>query len=135
VLRLLLSPRWLAGHVLAVAACAACLWLGWWQWGRAHHGGGLQSMGYALQWPLFGGFFLFAWVRMVRLELARRSAEGPQAPGTGGPPAADPVRPAWAYQPPVIDDEDGDEELAAYNRHLAALHQQDTERNDREVAG
>jgi hypothetical protein len=135
VRRLLFSPRWLAGHLLAAAACAACVALGWWQWDRAHHGGDLQNLGYALQWPLFGAFFVFAWVRMVRIELARRSGELPEASEPELPPPADTPRPAWHYEPPVIDDDEGDEELAAYNRHLAALHEQDRNRSDREVAG
>ncbi len=34
VYRFLLTPRWLGGTVLAVAAIAVCLWLGSWQLGR-----------------------------------------------------------------------------------------------------
>jgi hypothetical protein len=128
VRRLLLSPRWLAGHLLAAAACATCLWLGWWQWDVAHHGGGLQNLGYALQWPLFGVFFLYGWIRIVRIELMRPASDAPQA--SAEPPAPEAARPAWHYEPPVIDDDEGDEELAAYNRHLAALHAQDSAPRD-----
>jgi hypothetical protein len=127
VRRLLLSPRWLAGHLLVAILFAGCLWLGWWQWGRARSGGGFQNLGYALQWPLFAAFFIFGWIRIIRLELSRR-ADGEQGPAVADPdpvPAGPP--PAWHYEPPVIDDSD-DEELAAYNRHLAALHERDQHR-------
>ncbi|MDQ1655575.1 MAG: hypothetical protein QOD41_658 [Cryptosporangiaceae bacterium] len=129
--RVLLTPRWLAGHLLAVAACGVCLWLGWWQWGRAQHGGDLQNLGYALQWPLFGAFFIYAWVRVVRIELSRGSAESAQPATAPQPPAVPAARPAWAWEPPVAEDDEDDEELAAYNRHLAALHAQDALRPDR----
>jgi hypothetical protein len=47
-----------------------CLRLGWWQWDRARAvGGTAQNLGYALQWPAFGGFVVYAWFRMLRLEL------------------------------------------------------------------
>lgn len=32
--RFLLTPRWIGGHLFAVAAVVACLWLGTWQLGR-----------------------------------------------------------------------------------------------------
>jgi cytochrome oxidase assembly protein ShyY1 len=49
VYRFLLTPRWLGGTVLAVAAIAACLWLGSWQLGRfearagGHHPAAAQA--------------------------------------------------------------------------------------------
>ncbi|MBA2415442.1 MAG: hypothetical protein H0V64_06060 [Geodermatophilaceae bacterium] len=113
--RLLLSPAWLIGHLLVVAAFATCLWLGWWQLARFESDtGGVQNVGYALQWPLFGIFAVFFWVRVIKAELH--------------PPEHDatPSEPAVAPRPPMVTDDDTDPELAAYNRHLAELHAADT---------
>jgi DNA-binding transcriptional regulator of glucitol operon len=133
VRRVLLSPRWLLGHLLALAAVAACLRLGWWQWQRAHVTGSLQNLGYAVQWPAFACFVLVFWLRVVRDQLRppparpqRRPATHPPAdPRTSDPPAgqqsADPPAP---NHPPVPHDPE-DAELIAYNRYLAWLHEQD----------
>lgn len=116
VRRILLSPRWLAGHVVVTLVFAATLWLAWWQWSRAGSAtGGLQNLGYALQWPVFGGFAVFVWVRAIRLQLH---------PPTPRPvePAVQPPRRAFEAQgtaQPV------DPELAAYNAYLASLHAED----------
>jgi len=60
--------------VLVVVAFLACLGLAWWQWERYESAAGTaQNLGYALQWPLFAGFVVFAYFRFVRLE---REAEG-----------------------------------------------------------
>jgi hypothetical protein len=139
VRRFLLSPRWLLGHVLVIAAAAAFVWLGRWQWDRAHAAdGGAQNLGYALQWPLFAMFVVFGWWRVLRLEAGKlgfgKLAAGyapdrPAAPATPAVPA-DPARRRTVvrrYQPPTVDD-DADPELAAYNRHLAELHEQDQRR-------
>lgn len=118
--RLLLSPRWLVGHV-AVAVCfVGFLALGWWQWERAHAAdGGGQNIGYALQWPLFAAFAVYGWWRVLKLELAKSE------------PAAEPEAPKQVrlgpavprYVPPALDEDD--DELAEYNRRLAALHEHD----------
>jgi hypothetical protein len=128
VRRFLLSPRWLVGHVLVAACCVAFLWLGRWQWERAHAaGGGGQNLGYALQWPLFAGFVVFGWWRVLKIEFAKASGR-PAGPAPVETPSA-PRGPAVPrYRPPAIDDADEDEELAAYNRRLAALHEQDQQK-------
>jgi DNA-binding transcriptional regulator of glucitol operon len=139
VRRFLLSPRWLLGHVLVIAAAVAFLWLGRWQWDRAHAAdGGAQNVGYALQWPLFALFVIFGWWRVLRLE-AGKLAGGKLVAGSAPELAAAPDTPAAPvdpsrrrtvvrrYQPPAVD-EDADPELAAYNRHLAELHEQDQRR-------
>jgi hypothetical protein len=123
VRRFLLSPRWLAGHVLVLAIAAACLWLGRWQWDRAHEaGGGPQNFGYALQWPLFAVVGIVAWIRIIRIEHNRAQGPRPEAPK----PAP---TPEWYENPAFADGEDA--ELAAYNRRLAELHAR--ERGQREV--
>jgi hypothetical protein len=112
VRRVLLSPRWLLGHVLALAAAAICLRLGWWQWQRAHSGtGSLQNLGYAVQWPIFACFILALWWRVLHDEL--RPPQAAERPRVGrahrtGPAPADPLPP-----------------LAADNRYLGWLHEHD----------
>ncbi|WP_306365598.1 transcriptional regulator [Nocardia sp. CC227C] len=135
--------------ILVVVTAAACLGLGYWQWTRFESGNGTaQNLGYALQWPLFAGFALWAYFRFVRLE---RDAEAeadaadraePTAPneptderggvrgvlaswraGKSGPreiPAGLlPERPTAAR--------DEDPVLAEYNQYLADLHARDIE--------
>jgi hypothetical protein len=77
----LLTPRWLARHALALALVGGCLWLGWWQLGRAW-GGNALSIGYAVEWPFFAGFVIFVWVRAMRLPApAAPPPPAPEIPG------------------------------------------------------
>ncbi|MGI5221123.1 transcriptional regulator [Nocardia sp. CA-290969] len=67
--------------VLAVVLAVAAVALGWWQWERFSSASGTaQNLGYAMQWPLFGAFALFAYFRFVRLEQ--------EATEDGDPPVA-----------------------------------------------
>ncbi len=137
--RVLLTPRWLALHALGVVLVATCGALSYWQFLRAEGGSG-RSVGYALQWPGFGLFVLGVWY-----WLAREAVRGP------APAEPPPARPAAAWR---VDDEvvlpplpttaaerarvqgvgpgaapaepTGDDELAAFNRMLARLHERDT---------
>jgi hypothetical protein len=121
VRQVLLSPRWLARHALALVLVAACLRLGWWQWERAGAAGGnVQNLAYALQWPLFAGFVVFAWWRMLRYELRPPTPE-PAPPTETAPDGRRTVEVRRRYAPPVPEDEP-DEQLAAYNRYLARLN-------------
>ncbi|WP_038550282.1 glucitol operon activator [Nocardia nova] len=121
--------------ILVIVAALACLGLGWWQWGRFESSTGTgQNLGYALQWPLFAGFVVFAYFRFVRLE---RDADGEPAEATTETPAAD--APARRKTKPVAPREipagilperptaarDDDPVLAEYNKYLADLHAQD----------
>lgn len=71
--------------VLVVVASVACLALGWWQWQRFDSAAGTgQNLGYALQWPLFSGFAVFAYFRFVRLEQeSNETTEEPNGNDTG----------------------------------------------------
>ena len=52
-------------------AAAGCLALAWWQWTRFESASGtFQNLGYALQWPLFAGFCVYAYYKFVRYEEA-----------------------------------------------------------------
>lgn len=119
-MRRLLTPGWLALHVVAIVLVLAFLRLGWWQWERATSPlGGMRSYGYALQWPVFALFVVFMWVKMVRDDLkpGRPDDAEDEAPDVV-PPAAETG--ASAYGAAVDVEEDG--ELAAYNRYLAGLN-------------
>lgn len=53
-------------------AVVATLGLAWWQWGRWSSGdGSYQNLGYALQWPIFGLFFIFAYRKYMQYERDR----------------------------------------------------------------
>lgn len=106
-MRGLWTPAWMARHLLAIVLTAGCLGLGWWQFSRATSGNSI-SWGYMFQWPVFGGFVVFIWLREV--QLAKRKAAGepleepdapaPETPRAPGAPvtfgrrcASAPVRP------------------------------------------
>ncbi|GAB3584514.1 hypothetical protein GCM10027445_60790 [Amycolatopsis endophytica] len=120
----LFTPRRIGIGVLCVAAFAVCCALAWWQWNRFESASGtFQNLGYVLQWPLFGVFPAFMVWRIWKLR--RQAAEED---------AAEPARSEWGRKPvsevPAprtrrIPVDDGDDELAAYNRYLAELHARD----------
>src|SRR5262245_8430477 len=54
---------------LVIVAACGCLALGWWQWTRFQSvSGTFQNLGYALQWPLFAWFCVYAYRKFVRYE-------------------------------------------------------------------
>ena len=112
-----LTVRWLGWHALLLVSLAALGRIGWWQWQTAQREDDWQNYGYAVQWWLFAGFAVFLWVKLVLDELdpGRVREREPSAP------LPQPDRRPTA-QAAVEDDED--EELAAYNRHLARLAEQ-----------
>lgn len=62
--------------VFVAAGAVTCLLLGYWQLSRWNSAQGTyQNLGYALEWPFFGAFLVFAYRRWVRLEDGKRSAE------------------------------------------------------------
>ncbi len=135
--RFVFQPKWVFGHLMAVAAAITCLWLGDWQWTRALTTAEAQNWGYALQWPLFSVCFLVGWWRMLRLESRRldeldEGSAATPAPAVDAPLLAPPATPAAAV--PLVSDRpagaDEDEQHAAYNRMLAALAAQDAAQQD-----
>ncbi|MFI5779133.1 transcriptional regulator [Nocardia sp. NPDC051570] len=120
--------------LLVIVAAFACLALGWWQWGRYEStGGSAQNLGYALQWPLFAGFVVFAYVRFVRLE--RETVESENEATETPHKAAKVTKPReipagfLPERPTAVRDDDP--VLAEYNRYLAELNarERDTERS------
>ena len=58
-----------AAIALVIVAACGCLALGWWQWTRFQSvSGSYQNLGYALQWPMFAGFCVYAYRKFVRYE-------------------------------------------------------------------
>ena len=112
-------------HVCAAVVVPGCLVLAWWQASRALSGNTL-SWAYTFEWPVFAGYAVFMWWRLLHEPSARPEAhlgtasallDGGQ-PGRGGPvedPAPD--RP----QPAADGDREEDPALAEYNDYLAAL--------------
>ena len=115
VVKAFLSPRWIGWHALLLVTLVVLGRIGLWQWDKARMQDDWQNYGYAVQWWLFAGFAVFLWVKLVLDELdpervADRAEEEPALPQPDLRPTA---------QAPAGDDED--DELAAYNRHLAWL--------------
>jgi DNA-binding transcriptional regulator of glucitol operon len=112
---------------MIVAACG-CLALGWWQWTRFQSPSGtFQNLGYALQWPLFAWFCVYAYRNFVRYEEAPPQPRNPGA-ATEIPAGLLPERPAPAQQPPE------DPALREYNAYLAELAAKDAEKQNRTTA-
>lgn len=105
--------------MLVLVSVVAFLALAWWQFQRFESvTGDGQNLGYALQWPLFAIFVIYAYRRFVQYE-----DEGPPAPPadrvTEIPPGLLPQRP-----PPAAVDST-DTTLAEYNAYLHALAEED----------
>jgi DNA-binding transcriptional regulator of glucitol operon len=114
--------------VLVIIAAGGCLALGWWQWTKFQSmSGTFQNLGYALQWPLFAWFCVYAYRKFVRYE------EAPPEPQKTGavteiPPGLLPERPK-----PVQQAHD-DPALREYNAYLAELAKRDAETQNRTTA-
>lgn len=106
--------------ILALVGAAGCLALGWWQWSRwESNAGSFQNLGYALQWPLFAGFCIYAYRKFIHFE-----ESGPEAPQDDGdvteiPAGVLPERPAAASV------QTADPVLIEYNAYLAELAEKD----------
>ncbi len=118
--------------MLVVLAVAVFVALGGWQYDRSQSAAGdFQNLGYALQWPLFALFAVVAWWRVLcleqrRLEQGRAGGElRPSTPEPTTPEPSPPSRPAPHAQP--VQEDDPDDELAAYNAHLARLATRDAQ--------
>ena len=92
--------------MLVLAFLALC----WWQVTRAV-GGNTLSWAYVFEWPIFAGYVVYMWWRLLHEE---RSAPGSPAPPPSSAAGA-------GAGPRAVTDEEEDEELAAYNRYLAEL--------------
>ncbi len=130
--RFLVTPRWLAWHLLMVISFWGMLWLGDWQLHRALSGNGL-SWAYTFEWPLFACFAVVFWAKTIKDEfrIKRGGTPGPGAStedlpaGIGGVAGTAGFAGFRAVQVSTAEptaDEDEDEELSAYNAYLARLN-------------
>jgi hypothetical protein len=110
-----LSPRALKLHAVILVVVPGFMALCLWQLNRALSGNEL-SWAYVFEWPLFAGYAVYMWWRLVH--------EWPVAAVATTPDAADGPR-AGAESAPDDVDEPEDPELAAYNDYLARLAEQD----------
>jgi len=107
--------------VLVLIAAGGCLALGWWQWTRFEStSGSFQNLGYALQWPAFAGFCVYAYRKFVRYEEAPPEPRETYAVSEI-PEGLLPDRPQVAHHDP------DDPELREYNAYLAELAKADNE--------
>jgi DNA-binding transcriptional regulator of glucitol operon len=119
----LLRPKWLLLHAITLAACAAMIWLGHWQWRAAiRHHGDLRNYAYALQWWAFVGFTVLMWFRVVSDHLRPAEDAGPAQP-----PAAPPSRYLGYTQAPSSPAVETDPERRRLNAYLAHLNAADRE--------
>ncbi|MBF6215554.1 transcriptional regulator [Nocardia puris] len=120
---------------LALVVALVCLALGWWQWERFESSSGTgQNLGYALQWPLFAGFVVFAYFRFVRLESEAEEQDEPAEAERPARPAAAREIPAGFLPERPTAARDDDPVLAEYNKYLADLHAQDSDDGDGRTA-
>lgn len=128
----MLSPKWWVGHVSVVLAAVTFVALGIWQWDRSQSVvGDFQNLGYALQWPLFAVFAVLAWSRLLWLESQRMREAPDRAAEAAAPPAPPPPPPRTtpeAPRPLPVQEDESDDELAAYNAFLARLADQGRQR-------
>ncbi|MQA16292.1 MAG: hypothetical protein GEV09_19730 [Pseudonocardiaceae bacterium] len=116
--------------MLVASATVAFVALGVWQWDRSQSvAGDFQNLGYALQWPLFALFVVLAWGRWLWLE-SHRNPAGPDADPDAVAPRPPPTAPTAleVSRPLPVQEDDSDDELAAYNAFLARLAEQDRQR-------
>ena len=111
-------PRRLALITLVIIAAGGCLALGWWQWSRWEStSGSFQNLGYALQWPMFAGFCIYAYRKFMQYEQHPPEPQDTATP-TELPAGLLPERPNAAAQPQ-------DATMREYNAYLAELAKSD----------
>lgn len=107
--------------LVAVAFCG-CLALAWWQWSRFESSSGdFQNLGYALQWPLFAGFCIYAYRKFVRYE--------DEAPHTRPPEQVTEIPAGLLPERPRPASDTTDPALREYNAYLRQLAQDDRQDN------
>lgn len=112
-------------HLTALVVVPGCLALGWWQLNRALSGNTLSWV-YTFEWPFFAGYAVFVWWRIVHTEpVQHAAAPGQPREARRGGDAGKPPRPEHDDLAREEQREEEDAELAAYNRYLAQLAEQD----------
>jgi DNA-binding transcriptional regulator of glucitol operon len=108
-----------------IVAALTCLALAWWQWERFQSMSGTgQNLGYALQWPLFAAFVVYAYRKFVRYE--------EEPPDTKKAGAASEIPAGLLPERPKVAADKPDPALAEYNAYLAKLAEAD--KQDKQLA-
>ncbi|OBA77153.1 hypothetical protein A5633_18475 [Mycolicibacterium elephantis] len=106
-----------------IVGAAGCLALAWWQWTRFEStSGDFQNLGYALQWPMFAGFLVYAYYKFVRYE------EAPPEQSSGDTVTEIPAGLLPERHTP-LPDTDADPALREYNAYLAELAEKDAQKD------
>jgi DNA-binding transcriptional regulator of glucitol operon len=109
---------------LALLSASGCLALGWWQWNRFQSASGtFQNLGYALQWPAFAAFCIYAYYKFVRYE------DAPPEPRHDGAVTEIPDG-LLPERPTSVQHNAGDAALRDYNAYLAELAKADKAHTD-----
>lgn len=109
---------------LVFLGAAGCMALAWWQWTRYEStSGSFLNLGYALQWPMFAGFCVYAYYKFVRYEEAPPPASSHDGL-TEIPAGLLPERPKAATA------DDDDPTLREYNAYLAELSKSATAKSE-----
>jgi len=121
------SRRALRLHAVILIVVPGFLALCIWQITRAL-GGNTLSWAYVFEWPLFAGYAVYMWWRLVH-ESAVEPPPAAATNGSGGLHEHAPARHDAAEEKRAekadAEQEKEDAELAAYNKYLAALAEQD----------
>jgi DNA-binding transcriptional regulator of glucitol operon len=111
---------------LVILAAGGCLALGWWQWTRFEStSGSFQNLGYALQWPAFAAFCVYAYRKFVRYEEAPPEPRNTHAISEI-PDGLLPERPKSGQHGA------DDPELREYNAYLAELAKSDNDNQQKQ---
>ncbi|MCX2931526.1 hypothetical protein ORI20_14690 [Mycobacterium sp. CVI_P3] len=109
-----------------IIAASGCLALGWWQWSRFESTSGtFQNLGYALQWPMFAAFCVYAYRKFIHYE-----DDPPPPPSATGsvteiPAGLLPERPTAQTTSDELDPA-----MREYNNYLAELARADKAEDD-----
>jgi hypothetical protein len=85
------------------------------------------SWAYVFEWPIFGGYAVFLWWKLIH-EIRADATSGADQPspdtvaGAQEPGSGSGADPALDRPTPGGTETEEDEELASYNRYLAALN-------------
>jgi hypothetical protein len=114
-------------HLTAAVVVSGCIVLCWWQVTRALSGNTL-SWAYVFEWPIFAGYAVFMWWKLIHDPAPGPPAQG-QDPDQAAVTGADDPRVDGPTGPTGSAGSDKDtaedEEMASYNRYLAALNASD----------
>ena len=122
--RFLITPKWLAWHVIMVGSVYGMILLGEWQLHRAESGNAL-SWAYTFEWPIFAVFAVVFWAKTIRDEFhppaVASGDEDVELPAGALAGAPRPAAAARAGDPATPEEA---AELDAYNAYLARLQRE-----------